>query len=350
MEWGCHYLDQAISHDSRGESRSHVVKSIGDRRSSDEVRDTTKIDHASDHDVRFGFQDTSPFLNEDCFGEFINWSETSSESQDVVACRQGPAEGDCLEETRLRGIRSNLSKRKSPENSNVAGRKQRRKMTMWSGYSETSLVKHVDRERTRCQNLQIIYVDPVWHPSSTQAKYQLPLETFYFGLGSSESICLLLEMLAAQRKSTTDVLPPASGLSTYQRLEVIERLDERISYYGFLRRCHVHQLVLDCCGANRLALDGFVPHTFTGIGEKNRTKKGNPFNIADSELTISMLENLWPALHRDSSQYKKKYEQVTRLRQLGQRLAHIVDRFGFGILGLIPSSLESSCTDVQSSA
>lgn len=356
--WECHPSDQASSRDDLGETYASQSGLVMNERAFDGhpdygVRNTTEIDRVSDRGEYFGLQDASaPSIsrcspNEDFFGEFINWSEIPSEIhgeiQGVTAHQKGSNDGN-RPDTPLRAINNSSSKRKFSGNTDVTCRNLRRKSTPWPGYSENSLFEQIDRERMRRQNLHITYVDPVWNLSS-HANYQLPLETFYFALGSSESVCSLQEMLACQRKTRTGIIRSASGLSKYERLQLIEHLDERISYLGFLRRCHIHQLVLDCCGGDRLALDGFIPHTFTVTRKDNKMKKGNPLKIADSQLTISMLENLWPTLRMEDSLYKKKYDLVTGLRQLGQRLAHLVDLFGFGILGLIPSSLGFPCTD-----
>lgn len=82
------------------------------------------------------------------------------------------------------------------------------------------------------------------------------------------------------------------------------------------------------------------------ITEKgDSARKGNSLNIVYLQLTVLMLKDLWPTLQMEDRLYRKKYKLVTCLRQLSQRLAYIVDRFRFGILGLILSFSGVSYSD-----
>ncbi len=57
------------------------------------------------------------------------------------------------------------------------------------------------------------------------------------------------------------------------------------------------------------------------------------------------MKETYPDLKENDADYQRKYRFITTLRVLGQRLNLLVDRFGLGIIGLIP--LASGTFDVD---
>ena len=358
-----HHFNDAIARDRTCEIQtSQSSLTINNKLVDMGSQTAAENDRANDHDRTFGSEDLSLFFcsrtsPDESFSELINWPDSPSETDGTNIHQQELDDEDRSKEAvPSTASEGNSERKRKPFGENgtadhVSKKQRQSKATPLPGYRESLLREHILRERIRHQSSHITYEQPVWPllaqgpNSSWHKKYQLPLETFFFALGSSEAVSLLQDMLACQRKESTSISLSGLDLSKIQRLQVIENLDERISYFGFLKRCHTYQLVLDCCGPDRLTLDGFIPQTTTVAGKGDRASKGNPLNIADSQLTVSMMEDLWPDLRKEHSMYKKKYNLATGLRQLGQRLAYMVDCFGFGILGLIPNSSGVACSD-----
>jgi hypothetical protein len=63
---------------------------------------------------------------------------------------------------------------------------------------------------------------------------------------------------------------------------------------------------------------------------------GNPQNLDDSQLSKNILEKLHPALIPGTPEYKKRSRSMGNIRKLGKRFEALVERFGYGILGLLP--------------
>jgi hypothetical protein len=77
---------------------------------------------------------------------------------------------------------------------------------------------------------------------------------------------------------------------------------------------------------------------------KRVKKSGNPQNMGESLATRKWLADIRPDLIVDSSDYKRAYDKVKRIRRLGRRLHRLKAFFGEGILGLIQCSKSMSTT------
>lgn len=169
------------------------------------------------------------------------------------------------------------------------------------------------------------------------------LRPFFFGIGSSESIGVLQDLIQAHRRATT--LEPVKSqlvLSRSDRLKEIERLSGATSYYSFLRRCHILSLFIEYSAENRKSSDGFIVDTVQTIAKKSVKKKGNPWNRSDAHVSKSIMAEVYPLLEEGSDEYDRKYRSVSTLRRLGGRLHQFVSKFGYGILVLLPATCSSA--------
>ncbi|KFY37957.1 hypothetical protein V495_06828 [Pseudogymnoascus sp. VKM F-4514 (FW-929)] len=165
----------------------------------------------------------------------------------------------------------------------------------------------------------------------------IPLKMFYFAIGSAESLVSLKSLVEIGRRSIAGKQPSETrALTTLQRMEVVERLNSKIAYNIFERRYHIYHLFVDSRAAHQKASDGFVNSTWQSISTKSRPRMGNPQNLDDSQLSKNILEKLYPALIPGTPEYKKRSRSIGNIRKLGKRFEALVERFGYGILGLLP--------------
>ncbi|KAB8228848.1 uncharacterized protein BDW43DRAFT_315489 [Aspergillus alliaceus] len=154
-------------------------------------------------------------------------------------------------------------------------------------------------------------------------------------IGNSYSIAALQQLRDSQW--TQDDMPRLhikNGISIHERFRLISVLDDKIAYYKLLRRYHIFHLYQDCTGPSSRAATEFV---HVDPEEFQRTKKpGNPGNNAKAEVTKFMLSAIYPNLNETMDGYATKYKNVTKLQTLGRRFQALANRFGMGVLGLLP--------------
>lgn len=173
-------------------------------------------------------------------------------------------------------------------------------------------------------------------------RHSWTLRVFFFAVASSHSMLTLRDILRACRDRTTgDLSEPMQGLSTAKRLEFIEHLEGNLAYFSLLRRCHILKLFMDNFDPSRQAEGGFIVQTQESISNTGRKKSGNPSHVAHSEMTKSMIQEIYPELQPNTPGYQTKYRSVSELRKLGKRLHFLTTTFGYGILGLLPSTTGS---------
>ncbi|KFY03036.1 hypothetical protein V490_00330 [Pseudogymnoascus sp. VKM F-3557] len=164
-----------------------------------------------------------------------------------------------------------------------------------------------------------------------------PLKMFYFAIGSVESLVSLKSLVEIGRRSIAGKQPSETGaLTTLQRMKVVERLNSKIAYNVFERRYHIYHLFVSSRSAHQKTSDGFVNSTWQSISTNNRPRIGNPQHLDDNQLSKNILEELHPALIPGTPEYKKKSRSMGNIRKLGKRFEALVERFGYGILGLLP--------------
>ena len=71
---------------------------------------------------------------------------------------------------------------------------------------------------------------------------------------------------------------------------------------------------------------------------QQRTQKGNSYSLAQASLIKAMMQEILPDLAEEEPEYSKRYRQISNFRKLGGRLELLVERFGYGIIGLLPTA------------
>ncbi|KAF2844496.1 hypothetical protein T440DRAFT_316666 [Plenodomus tracheiphilus IPT5] len=114
------------------------------------------------------------------------------------------------------------------------------------------------------------------------------------------------------------------------RLEKEEALCVLLRRYYIINLCDEEQLYND--RHSHVIVE--TPVTVNGF---RVAKPGNPVFALDSSLTERLLFKIMPETDPESDEFKKARSKVKRLRKLAERLRLLVKRYGFGILGLLPS-------------
>lgn len=216
------------------------------------------------------------------------------------------------------------------------------------------LAAYVLLEKERSQNFRLpcpeqrfnLEMKQLSNGSQNIAENTMELKILYFAIASPESLVVLRDVIQAHRRSLAGNLSPKDcNIPQAERLEVIERLNGNIAYFGLLKRCHIHRLFVDTNRSSRKTGDGFVNNTTRSIATLQIPKTGNPSHIEDAEASRSMMKEVYPLLQQDNDEYGKKYRAISSLRKLGQRLHLLVEKFGYGIIGLLPSAPDVSAVE-----
>jgi hypothetical protein len=211
---------------------------------------------------------------------------------------------------------------------------------------------HVEKER--CNSLGLPCPEQRFDTVMTRASRASPgveenrteLQILFFAIASSESLVALRYIIQVYRRPLeSSLFQGGRNIPQAERLKVIGMLDKNIAYFSLLKRCHIHQLYIDGSRSSRKTGDGFVNDTAQSIQTLQSPKSGNPSHLEDAQASKSMMKEVYPELKQESAEYKKKYRTITDLRKLGQRLNLLVDRFGYGIIGLLPLAVDVSAVD-----
>ncbi|KAH1286938.1 hypothetical protein KXX11_002309 [Aspergillus fumigatus] len=155
--------------------------------------------------------------------------------------------------------------------------------------------------------------------------------------GSSSAIATLREFVCSyQTQDDFRHWQIGPTVSPQMRFNIIKELDSKIALYGLLRRYHILHFYVECVPADSRALSNFIntdPNDF-----QQKSKAGNPGYNAKSEVTLLMMREIYPEIDSSSLEYKSKYRAVSKLQTLGRRYLSLADRFGKGVLGLLPPS------------
>ncbi|GAM91566.1 hypothetical protein ANO11243_096180 [Dothideomycetidae sp. 11243] len=202
---------------------------------------------------------------------------------------------------------------------------------------------HFEREKMRCREHSVSFPEfdrdaGIVMASAQTQRSSSNLNTMmqlYYGTGSPEAFCTLKQILKIRReRMPTGAEPTINAITPIDRLRAIVESDEQQMYTSFRRRCHVHQLYIDCQGKIQPVVGQFITESISLTPHDRR--KGNPRNRELSDMTRTLLDKLYPGLERESSIYRDKWTYMTGVRRLGQRLNLLVEKFGYGVLGLLP--------------
>jgi hypothetical protein len=152
-------------------------------------------------------------------------------------------------------------------------------------------------------------------------------------IGSPFLIGGLQDILKWWRTQGSSSMPGTTGaISRAERVRLIDDLDHTKSYFQLLQRHHILELFKDCSNPGTSNLGVLL--TSSDFSNPLR-RRGNPVNKSVAELTERMMQETYPSVERDTSEYKTKYRWISFLRRLGQRLQLLETRFGKGFLGIM---------------
>ncbi|KAB8239959.1 hypothetical protein BDV35DRAFT_159090 [Aspergillus flavus] len=100
-----------------------------------------------------------------------------------------------------------------------------------------------------------------------------------------------------------------------------------------LRRYYIFRLFEDCRGCDMPSLTGFVSVHGNGVLS---SKRGNPLNNAENDLTTAMMKEMFLALRPGTQEYDSKRGAVNFYRKLSRKFHMLTSSFGKGILALMP--------------
>jgi hypothetical protein len=250
--------------------------------------------------------------------------------------------------TRKRDVEYPLAKQ-GPNASYTGTELEKRKRLRSSRDKSTHLDEYVLLEKSRCQSLGLpcpeegfnLAITQISNKSTRLDQVMTDLKVFYFAIASPESLAALQAIVKVQRCSLGGKISvPNWKLPLVERMKEIENLSENIAYMGFLRRCHTHQLYIDSSAGSQKTSDGFINSTTQSISTRSNPEFGNPNNLEDSRVSKLIMHEVYPNLEATSSEYKNKNRFVGKIRRLGQRLDLLVEKFGYGILGLLPLPID----------
>lgn len=177
------------------------------------------------------------------------------------------------------------------------------------------------------------------HPvlEKLERKASILARFLYLAIGSWETIVDFKDLLHLAR-SDSSVCRQASFLSSNAaamygeicRLEKEEALCVLLRRYYIINLCHEEQVYND-------RHSHVIMETPDTVGGFRVAKPGNPVFALDSTLTERLLSKIMPDTDPESNEFKRARNKVKRLRKLAEYLHVLVKRYGFGILGLLPS-------------
>ena len=272
-------------------------------------------------------------------------SDVGGLSQEIVESIESPLQSrpDSIEE-----IESHLpAERASAPNLSTSMKKRKSAPSRSvSRPSKSALLdEYILLEKKRCQSVGLPSPETGFELAITKALKISPtndgmvtnLKWLYYAIASPESLAGLQEILKVRRRLLAGKeAMPGYNLSRVERVKAIDRLSDKIACCHFLKRCHTHQLFVDNSGGSQKTSDGFINKTTHSVATRASPQTGNPNNLEDSRVAKLIMSEVFPELKPDTLEYKNKLRSVGDMRRTGERLDLLVERFGYGILGLLP--------------
>lgn len=204
--------------------------------------------------------------------------------------------------------------------------------------ARTMIDEFLAQERAKCKNERLL-------PEHTYFSTNVQNATSKFG----ESLAFLVVTIAAPQRiaGLRDVICCArfekplrkyvlrSEIIPIERVKMILELDEKVIGTQLVQWYHIVALFEACGGPETRSMTRFVNNMPTTFQPQKRGCFGNPVNRDDANVAQAMMEGIYPDLQRETKEYQTKMATFKKLRQLGQRLHLLVERFGRGVLCLM---------------
>lgn len=279
-------------------------------------------------------------LNDPDFSTLFNQHVSLFDNGDplIVHDNTRPLDGFSAQVTNTENQTSKSSaKRKSPSSSGG----QRRKKQFLDGGFKASLLQ--DAELSQAQGKPLPQ-ETYFKPSIEDKLLNLGKEsfcgfcTFLVQVGGTQSLIAFREALEYTRKMGDQPHNRqwiARELPNSERFKIIREIQANATYLQILQWNHILCL-FRCSGRLELCSNaGIIPVSGDGLSSQPRTR-GNPRNIEVAKIINKMMEENFPELGPGSKDYKGRRREVSELRKLGQRLHMLAQRFGDGVIGLLP--------------
>jgi hypothetical protein len=173
--------------------------------------------------------------------------------------------------------------------------------------------------------------------SAENTKVLVTFKILFFGLGNSETLVSFQAVLNAERRyQANNRLGTPARLTMEQRFYAIEHTSDNIAREVFHRRVNIYELSRDARGDSSRTASGFIINTPQAMSTVTVRRSGNPLNLDGNGFSEKIMAQLFPTLMPGSDDYKSKRHYVDKIRRLGERLELLVEKFGIGILGLLP--------------
>ena len=206
------------------------------------------------------------------------------------------------------------------------------------------LESYISQYRRKCEKMGLHCPDDFVHSAETKTRLaSLGLESHVnvlrvlsLTVRSCESLVVLKQILRAYRAPSLGSLETTRDVSNAKRLETIRSLSGNAAFFNLLKKCHIHRLFTDNKDPLCDPTDNFITSTAKSVTISPRGETGNPRYSAEAKITKSIMREVYPGVHSNSTDYRLKYREVTELRRTGRRLDMLISRFGLGILGLLP--------------
>lgn len=230
--------------------------------------------------------------------------------------------------------------------SSESTKRKRTSLAALSTSAEACLERYLVLERTRCCDFgvedPIDSFDQAAKRNSTLSKPGMEnldaLRLLFLAIGSPESVVALQKVMQGTERLQVDYYAVNSpGLTLKGRFEILESIDKKLSNLSLQKSYHMLQIFLDCGGAStNISGDGFVHQSRSAGSLSKDGAKGNPINLAKSEISINIVNKLLPGLSVADTKWKTKMAHVNQVRKFGGRLHFMVEKFGYSAIALIP--------------
>lgn len=172
--------------------------------------------------------------------------------------------------------------------------------------------------------------------SSTNSSYVGQLRLFYLGIGSCKSLIQLREILrVARMKPDTSLHTTGPNLLPMERFREICVHDDQEALSVLVRGYHVVKL-FETELENLCQENGIIVETPSDFGTSHTPQAGNPAMIQEAALTDRLLAKVAPHLMAGTAEFRKIRERLTQMRRLAKKLQILTERYGFGVLALLP--------------
>ena len=189
------------------------------------------------------------------------------------------------------------------------------------------LEKYLSQERQRCVSLGMSPPEETYFNREIQntlhslgVKHPEIVLTVFATIASSRSIVALRDMIhneRTQRSPQSHLL--RSGISRKERLHIIQKLDQSATFMQLMRWLHIVELFQECGGPEAQSYTGYVVNTPANFGNQSKMP-GNRRNWEDTQVTRSMMLEVFPDIKPTDDMYRKMLPTSKNLRRLGKRL------------------------------